>query len=375
MDVASSNRSRRSFPNLQHLSLAPLSSRFPIDDDGVDQEYDGGYTQVSSYIQGKSMPTTPSILSRDPSQHRKAKKRVSHQDSLSLEIEGHSITKAQSSSALLAQDGYHHARRSTGTYSPTAPRRAQHRSQNNDEWLHRAGLVIASEMRETKGQSWLVSRDSSTSLVDQSTYDLRSVLTTDQFADDEDSPMTPRYSRNASRVASRAPSARTSRRGSRVGSRVDMMSAIMTPMEGKTPGAWAAEGYFDDIATTAEPDFLEAEDDGAVDDEEVSRLAKQKGFGLGGIVDRLVGFSLFNVDEDGEEEEEEDEADETVEEATKRKQEHLRRRREQLERAASSSAVATGRAEKEAIRPPIQGDDGGWKDAAWLLSVASKVLY
>jgi hypothetical protein len=159
-----------------------------------------------------------------------------------------------------------------------------------------------------------------------------------------------------------------------VGSRMDMMSAMMTPMEGKTPGAWAAEGYFDDVATGAEPDFVEAEDEGAVDDEEVSRLAKQKGLGLGGIVDRLVGFSLFNVDEDGEESEE-DCADETMEEATKRKQEQLRRRREQLERAASSSAVATGRAEKETIRPPIQGDDGGWKDAAWLLSVASKVLY
>jgi hypothetical protein len=149
---------------------------------------------------------------------------------------------------------------------------------------------------------------------------------------------------------------------------------MMTPMESRTPGVWASEGYFDDVATGAEPDFVEAEDEGAVDDEEVSRLARQKGLGLGGIVDRLVGFSLFNVDEDGEESEE-DYADETVEEAAKRKQAQLMRRREQLEKAASSSANATGRTGPESIRPPVQGDDGGWQDAAWLLSVASKVLY
>jgi len=53
------------------------------------------------------------------------------------------------------------------------------------------------------------------------------------------------------------------------------------------------EGYFDDPEDIAEPD------DGALD-EEVSRLSKQKGFGFGGIIDRMVGFSLFNVDEDRE---------------------------------------------------------------------------
>ena len=81
--------------------------------------------------------------------------------------------------------------------------------------------------------------------------------------------------------------------GSRVG--------FMTSLDGKTPGAVsAAEGYFDDIDDIAEPDFVDQEGDDT-DDEEVSRLARQKGFGLGGLVDRLVGFSLFNVEEDAEE--------------------------------------------------------------------------
>lgn len=147
---------------------------------------------------------------------------------------------------------------------------------------------------------------------------------------------------------------------------------FMTPMESRSSAAFA-EGYFDEVVVGTEPDFVDAEDEGAVDDEEVSRLAQQKGFGLGGLVDRLVGFSLFNVDEDGEDTEEEDHGEETVEEAEKRKKALLKKRREQLERAASSSAIATAR--HEDVRPPVQGDDGGWQDAAWLLSVASKVLY
>jgi hypothetical protein len=150
----------------------------------------------------------------------------------------------------------------------------------------------------------------------------------------------------------------------------------MTPMDAKTPGSvTAAEGYFDDLADIAEPDFVDAEDDGTLDDEEVSRLSKQKGFGFGGLVDRLVGFSLFNVDEDGEETDdgEADEAEMSKEEAIKRRQAELKKRREELARAAKNSADATRRAEH--VQPPKQGEEGGWQDAAWLLSVASKVLY
>jgi len=220
-----------------------------------------------------------------------------------------------------------------------------------------------------------VSRDSSTSLVDQSgeyTHEHHRValMSGEHFADDEDSPVTPRYSHNPSVAVSRVASARNSRRGSRAGSRMD----FMMPLDGRTPSVLAAEGaYFDDVDVAAEPDFVEQEDDGAVDDEEISRLAKLKGAGLGGLVDKLVGFSLFNVDEDAEDTEDEKE-DETAEEAVQRKQTNLKRRREQLERAASSSAIATT-VRADITGPPKQGEEGGWQDAAWLLSVASKVLY
>ncbi|KAF2430688.1 hypothetical protein EJ08DRAFT_697166 [Tothia fuscella] len=381
MDISTSHRLRRSFPNLQQLSLAPLSSRFPIDDDGYDQEAQDEPSHISSYsyIQGKSAPTTPGIISRDSSLPRKS---TSHSKSKHAAPESFfaphidtdlSITKAQSSSALLNQGG-HHVRRSTGTrsvamLSPPASRTAR-QPQQNDEWLHRAGLVIASEMRESKGQSWLISRDSSTSLVD-TPRDSHSVLMSGELlANDEFSPISPRYSRNPSRAASRAVSRVNSRRGSKVGSRID----FMTSMERQTPGIYSQEGYFDEV-TVAEPDFVDLEDEGAVDDEEISRLAREKGSGLGGLVDRVVGFSLFNVDEDVENSSDEDHVEETVEEAEKRRQFQLKKRREHLEEAANNSANATTAHRSQEMTSPAKGEDSGWQDAAWLLSVASKVLY
>ena len=90
--------------------------------------------------------------------------------------------------------------------------------------MTRAGLATTSLLRESKGQSWLVSRHSSTSLQNiQSDDDDEDSLSRMagshhrlHFADDEFSPETPRAtSRWGSRFGSRAASARNSRRGSR----------------------------------------------------------------------------------------------------------------------------------------------------------------
>ncbi|KIW05167.1 uncharacterized protein PV09_03718 [Verruconis gallopava] len=392
MDVQPAHRSRRSFPNLQHLSLAPLSSRFPLDGDDFEAEPDHDADRIRlSYIQGKSAPTTPSILaesrnsSRPRSASKSAKRRSAHGHehyfSPDLRFEDMHLPKAKSAVGLVdaaAGGRLHHARRATGegTLSPMHTRhvpRESKSSNDDDEWLHRAGMIMSAEARENKGQSWLVSRDSSTSLVAYT-------MSGEHLDDDvQGAPTSPYLSRTqshiashvASRVGSRAPSARTSRRGSLAagGSRV----GFMTSMDGKTPGSVvASEGYFDDVADIAEPDFVDPDEDGIVDDEEVSRLAKQKSFGFGRLIDRMVGFSLFNVDEDAEEVED-DESELSKEEALKRKQAALKRRREELAKAAESSAYATRRADQ--IEPAKQGEEGGWQDAAWLLSVASKVLY
>lgn len=136
-----------------------------------------------------------------------------------------------------------------------------------------------------------------------------------------------------------------------------------------------------------EPDFVEGDEDGVDDEEEVARLARERGSGLGGWMDRLIGWTLFSVDEDGEESDEEDEEVEedgsdksesmTKEELKLRREIEARRRK--LEREAIIAAAAV-RPEDKARRSADDGEapneeGGGWSDAAWLFSVASKSLW
>ncbi|KAF2665309.1 hypothetical protein BT63DRAFT_442729 [Microthyrium microscopicum] len=365
---------RRSFPNLTHLSLAPLSSRFPIDDDGYDEELD--QVPRSSYIQGRSAPTTPGILSRTPKKKNRAKKTATyaHESYFPPQQRSHDapITKAKSASIITDS----HAKSSLGLSAlPTGPTSPLYRRtlskpsiQSNDEWLHRAGLVIASEMREGKGQSWLVSRESSTSLV-PSQEDADETYQREQR---EREVLVENFhsraaSRQTSRAGSRVASAKTSRRPSRVGSKVDFVGLT----DSRAMTSRAVEGYFDEL--DVEPDFVDKEGEDELEDAaEVERLSKISTFGLGGLVDRLIGWPLFNVEEPSDSEEEEQESG-TPEDVKERKAELLRRRKEQMERTANSSASATNPI--PVTEPPLQEEEGGWKDAAWLFSVASKVVF
>jgi uncharacterized protein DUF3984 len=174
-------------------------------------------------------------------------------------------------------------------------------------------------------------------------------------------------SRAGSRTGSRVGSAKPSRRGSRVGSRME----LMTPFESRAAGI--ESGYFEEDLGM-EPDFVEDEDEeGVAAENEVKQLSNARAFGFGGLVDRVLGFPLFNVDEDSEDEDK-IRADETAEELHRRKQRELKRRKEALAKAASDSANAT--VPRLVIQPPRQNQDeeGGWNDVTWLLSVASKVI-
>jgi hypothetical protein len=138
-------------------------------------------------------------------------------------------------------------------------------------------------------------------------------------------------------------------------------------------GGGEREGYFDqrDFAQDfiAEPDFVDAEEEGEVDEDEakqdeavVRKLAKSSSLGLGGWVERMLGWSLFAVDEDGEETEVEimDEKGEDSELSSR-----------------TSRRTLDGTTDPPAgeVMPPLRDDEaGGWQDAAWLLSVATKVL-
>ncbi|KAL2290161.1 hypothetical protein FJTKL_00646 [Diaporthe vaccinii] len=68
-------RKNRSSTNLNHLSLAPLTTKLPINDTEIMFTELNIHTYSTSYIQGKSAPTTPSLLSRSP---RRANSRTRH---------------------------------------------------------------------------------------------------------------------------------------------------------------------------------------------------------------------------------------------------------------------------------------------------------
>ncbi|KAG0652208.1 hypothetical protein D0Z07_1025 [Hyphodiscus hymeniophilus] len=383
MDIAYNQHSpharhtSRSSSNLNHLTLAPLTSRFPLIDTDLPQEP----SHHVSYIEGRSAPTTPSILA--------------HSSRVSLRKPSTaSLPKSKSSTHLLPT-----RQPRSGATTPLGTKRKHFakdnlnldtlsgKDRNDSDWLLRAGAAISSSTRESKGQAWLVSRASSTSLTaerDEEEEELQKELAREREqtsrkgsrrgsaagafdADDECSPVTTRRSLSfgpSTGIASRP----MSRFGSRANSMRGSRAQLLTPIS----AGGQQEGYFDrrDFAQEfiTEPDFVDTEDDGDEGEDEakkdeavVRKLARASNLGLGGLVERMLGWSLFAVDEDGEETEVEitDEKGEDSEISSRTSRLNLR-------------GVETPIEDK---MPPLKDDEtGGWQDAAWLLSVATKVL-
>jgi len=420
------SRSRRSYPNLHNLSIAPLSAKYPLDASvPPSPDEQGTTTPRTSYIVQKSAPATPGVLSLSQSRStsRQRQKKAYAYDSYfmtptSEAREVGDIPKAKSTSVLHPGVSFaeeipevegekkrHHTRKGTAPLPLRSPSIKHHTKESNDEWFHRAGLAIAGETRDSKGQGWLVRRESSTSLVGESDNfdqhhvhdDRRMALLSGEHLGDADFPsfFSQRNSRAGSRlpsrVGSRVPSARQSRRGSRVGSRVDLMTGLGFKNQSGRPSFDISELEERFI----EPDFIEADEESDGDEEEVARLARERGFGLGGWMDSLLGWSLFSVDEDREGSDDEDDDDDVEDDATLRLDnitaEDLKLRREveakrrKLEREAIIAASAVNRRQGDAGEssrpstadkpPPANEEGGGWQDAAWLLSVASKALF
>ena len=142
-----------------------------------------------------------------------------------------------------------------------------------------------------------------------------------------------------------------------------------------------------------EPDFVdgdgdegegygEDEEEEEVDEGEVRRLI---GGRVGGWVDWLVGWMDFRDDGEGEEGGQGDvgEREEDAEEGGKERDEGLRRRkRRESERVALRQRGREREGEMQmemetggrAVEKPPEEGEGGWKDAAWLLNVATKII-
>ena len=105
-------------------------------------------------------------------------------------------------------------------------------------------------------------------------------------------------------------------------------------------------------------------------------------------MDALIGWTLFSVDEDGEVSSSEDERDEhqdlTRDEAKLLREVEAKRRKMERKSIIAASALKMqdktedgegGEVKIHVPKPPEGQEVGGWQDAAWLLSVASKALF
>lgn len=224
----------------------------------------------------------------------------------------------------------------------------------------RTGALISSETRESKGQAWLVSRASSTSLtgvrdVEEEAYE-RELARERELA-----------SRRSSRRGSMASAEEDlfpqgSRYGSRSQSRVGSRSHLRTPIE-----RHSQEGYFGQDPAGEEfmqgPDFVSLDekleafeiDTSQSDEAAVRRLVNRESGGMSSWM-----WSLFSVEENDEESDNAESDGETE--------------GSHVPRSASTVDFERVSSVPEERIPPPKPDEGGWQDAAWLLTVASKVL-
>ncbi|KAJ5673869.1 hypothetical protein N7462_009308 [Penicillium macrosclerotiorum] len=344
-------RSRRSYPNLHHISLAPLTPRFPIDDDIEPTDYfshravedqSGSDTRApprTSYLSSVSVPSTPPILS-----HSRSTSRTRHARSKSSTRAGPlSDTNLHSKSVALPLHHQHatHKKHPSSSHTRRLGEATNANSKSDAEWMLRAGIALASSTREEKGQSWLTKRESSTSLVSDAPFDDASTTLHHRHHH-----RTKSASSHKSRSGASTPGGPFSRRssrsrgGSRRGSRAGLTMTTMPPSSavGKAPspgtGTVSPEVRGRDTGSLL-PDFVDAriraemealqlqrsftdeqlddwDGDGGDDSEcescsdeipeefdeaDLARLTRERGFGLGSWIDRLVEWTLFGVDE------------------------------------------------------------------------------
>ncbi|KAK4198518.1 hypothetical protein QBC40DRAFT_92883 [Triangularia verruculosa] len=419
MDVAynqhsSFRRKSRSSVNLNHLSLAPLTSKLPIDDvsdNDMTNPTSAPPTVTSySYLQGKSAPTTPRLLSRSPGPNNRSASVSGTRNSRSAA----SLSKSKSSSHLPHNNNRSNKRQSSTSLhtSPTTPRRSSHHpnqlkqsDRSDSDWLLRCGSIISLETRESKGQAWLSTRASSTSLAGFSPQDAEDEAFERELAREREELV------YGSRHTSRHPSRHASRRSSvhivdddnisspaysRFGSRSHSRVGSMTPGGSSHRMTTFVEDYFNSNGSgstplaenpdeeIAGPDFVNLDEElenytvedeefvngtnGAEDEAYVRKLVKSGNGGVGSWFGHVLGVKLFAVEEDDEEESEDDYDGETTDGEGSG---------HEMERRVSSLRRLEGQNMKTMVDesiPPPKENEGGWHDAAWLLTVASKVL-
>ncbi|PYH95180.1 hypothetical protein BO71DRAFT_429338 [Aspergillus ellipticus CBS 707.79] len=395
-------RSRRSYPSLNHVSLSPLNPRFPIDDDTDPVDYFSPRREVpdarTSYLSSFSVPGTPGVLSHS---HSRSGSRARH-DSRSK-----SSTHIHSSDTILQTQGdltsplhhhhHHHHHEVPGTKPsppPLSSRRHPHGSHSrhsDTEWMLRAGIALASSTREEKGQSWLVKRQSSTSLV------------TDDLPDNNPSTRNHRHSRSGySTPALHSRRASRSHPSSRRPSRPDLLmtslgstskfpanhapttatsSGIGTPIETDHAAARHLVPDFVDERIRAEMEIIQQDEDedelssnsdsftsseDEIDEQELQRLTRERGFGLGSWIDRMVEWTLFGVEDWPV-----SSPATTVSPPVANRHQTITAPGHEIEEEADNISLPDSDTTSVAEKP---GDRGGWEDAGWLFRIVRRAL-
>lgn len=185
--------------------------------------------------------------------------------------------------------------------------------------MHRTGAALTLEARESKGQSWLGTRESSTSLVR---------LDADDSDDSDDNNTAGEHHHPASMSPMWVR-----------GVEHDYMDAGLLHA--------AAAGILR-TSDTVDKDSSSDEDDDEVD-------FRGGVFGIGQFIDRVIGWSVFA------DEETESEGEGEAGEERKKKRERIR--------------LAPMEEEKLAEVRERREQDEGWQDPAWIFSVASSILF
>ncbi|KAA8649123.1 DUF3984 domain-containing protein [Aspergillus tanneri] len=426
---------RRSYPALNHISLAPLAPRFPVDDDEEENNNESTdyftarnnnednqpsyiaheVTARTSYLSSFSVPGTPGVLSQSRSgsrvRHHQRSKSSSHMNLSDTNLHGQGAAEVRP---------FHHGgdrdQRAAKQLSGSSRRRPPQLSSGggsrlDTEWMLRAGIALASSTREEKGQSWLAKRESSTSLVSEGDYDVEGL---EQHG---------RVGKRKTKSGRSTP-AMHSRRGSRnVSRRNSRMDLAMTSLDTTTTAAAAAavkqggcnnnahgthsagaspaedvrqfvpdfvdehvraemailqqdeEGYY----SSSSDEFLDSEDDmDDMDEQELQRLTRERGFGLGSWIDRMVEWTLFGV---------EDWPLFWSNDPVERPSKHVEIAAEKAltieerEDSASSPGVADNDDDASVVSEwevssvtEKPGEHGGWEDAGWLFRTMKRVL-
>lgn len=353
-------------------------------------------------MQGRSAPTSPGILSRSSSRKHlggglsrrgslyddtaaTAEVKIVYPESMREDATqsrrtGTDMTKSKSEAALALGHQQQHRlsgqgvqlipkrsgppRSKTATAStPRVRSRMRLGATAEEDWLSHATATTNALLQESRGQSWLTSRDSPAALAspssdedDEDDEGYEELAATAHLSSPQNmravSPSSPRVTRWGSRFGSRSGSRMASRRGSFTNLRTPLATVNL---EGATSyfdaytGSDQRDRGSDFIAEESESDTIAGAADNKSDEAELKHLAQNPAIGFGGIFERIAGIGWFGGDS-------EDSGIETDLDGT------------ELRRTARTLPPP----------PPPPGNDGQkvgmWEDAAWLLSIAGRAL-